>query len=315
MNNNTISDYEALLRRANKIVSEYDRYPLMPEGDLSIEYIKRVFNFNPLFVLDDLKKRLINTLLEVTDYKYSEEELQPIINESYGKQEKRHQERILNMLVKNYKHDVNLIRPQYTYYIDLRPMETKIFYYAFSIFYIGRKLHNDSALLFARTVISAINLLYCEKSSVPAAYGMKHSGMLLSLSDFKEDQAVYYRLVDMIESEIANNSSEDTKQKLTDLKKKEKKNTPTGGCYIATCVYGSYDCPEVWVLRRFRDRILSNSYLGRLFIRIYYALSPTIVAHFGNRSWFVTVCKAPLDKMINKLQTKGFDNTPYTDKS
>lgn len=28
------------------------------------------------------------------------------------------------------------------------------------------------------------------------------------------------------------------------------------GCYIATCVYGSYDCPQVWILRRFRDDIL-----------------------------------------------------------
>ena len=25
------------------------------------------------------------------------------------------------------------------------------------------------------------------------------------------------------------------------------------GDYISTCVYGSYDCPEGWMLRRFRD--------------------------------------------------------------
>ncbi|MFR9028073.1 MAG: DUF2726 domain-containing protein [Clostridium sp.] len=30
------------------------------------------------------------------------------------------------------------------------------------------------------------------------------------------------------------------------------------GCYIATAVYGSYDCPQVWVLRRFRDQILEK---------------------------------------------------------
>jgi hypothetical protein len=315
MNNNTIYDYEALVRRANKIVSEYNRYPLMPEGDLSIEFIKNVFNFNPLFVLDDLKRHLINTLLDVTDYKYSKETLQPIVNESYGKQEKRHQERILDILIKNYKQDVDLIRSQYMYYIDLRPMETKIFYYAYSIFYIGRVLHNDSALMFARTAISAIGLLYCEKSSVPAAYGVQHSGWLLALSDFKEDQKVYSKLVDMIENEIMNTAGEDTKQKLSDFKKREKKNAPTKGCYIATCVYGSYNCPEVWVLRRFRDRILSNSYLGRLFIRIYYALSPKIVAKFGNRSWFVRICKAPLDIIIRKLQAKRFDNTPYVDRA
>ena len=31
------------------------------------------------------------------------------------------------------------------------------------------------------------------------------------------------------------------------------KETSSGGCYVATAVYGSYDCPEVWVLRRYRD--------------------------------------------------------------
>ncbi|MDR0918559.1 MAG: hypothetical protein LBM93_04840 [Oscillospiraceae bacterium] len=35
-------------------------------------------------------------------------------------------------------------------------------------------------------------------------------------------------------------------------------NSPNSGrCYIATAVYGSYDCPEVWTLRRFRDYILA----------------------------------------------------------
>ena len=40
------------------------------------------------------------------------------------------------------------------------------------------------------------------------------------------------------------------------------------GCYIATCVYKSYDCAEVWTLRRFRDNTLSQIWYGRLFIRI-----------------------------------------------
>ena len=35
------------------------------------------------------------------------------------------------------------------------------------------------------------------------------------------------------------------------------------GCYIATCVYGAYDCPEVRTLRRFRDRYLRRAAPGR----------------------------------------------------
>ena len=38
-----------------------------------------------------------------------------------------------------------------------------------------------------------------------------------------------------------------------------------GGCYVATCVYGSYDCPQVWTLRRFRDDTLGSTWYGRAF--------------------------------------------------
>ena len=45
-----------------------------------------------------------------------------------------------------------------------------------------------------------------------------------------------------------------------------RKRRKKSGCYVATCVYGSYDCPEVWVLRRYRDYVLEESILGRAFI-------------------------------------------------
>ena len=52
--------------------------------------------------------------------------------------------------------------------------------------------------------------------------------------------------------------------------------TSTGnGCYIATAVYGSYDCPEVWTLRRYRDNELAKTWYGRAFIHSCYAISPT----------------------------------------
>ena len=90
-------------------------------------------------------------------------------------------------------------------------------------------------------------------------------------------------------------------------------NHNSGGCYVATCVYGSYDCPEVWTLRRFRDNTLAKSVLGRSFIRTYYAVSPTIVKLFGNTKWFKAMWKKPLDKFVADLQAKGFLNTKYDD--
>ena len=89
--------------------------------------------------------------------------------------------------------------------------------------------------------------------------------------------------------------------------------TSSGGCYIATCVYGSYNCPEVWTLRRYRDYTLSNSWYGRLFINIYYKTSPTLVKIFGNKNWFKKMWKSKLDKMVKNLNEKGLENTPYED--
>lgn len=86
-----------------------------------------------------------------------------------------------------------------------------------------------------------------------------------------------------------------------------------GGCYIATCVYGSYDCPQVWTLRRYRDKKLANTWYGRIFIKIYYAISPTLVKLFGNTNWFKCYWKNKLDKIVLKLQSDGFDNTFYED--
>ncbi len=90
-------------------------------------------------------------------------------------------------------------------------------------------------------------------------------------------------------------------------------NKNTQGCYIATAVYGSYDCPEVWTLRRFRDFSLATNWTGRAFIRIYYAVSPFFVKLFGETRWFKSLWKPMLDKLIIKLNDQGVANTPYHD--
>lgn len=90
--------------------------------------------------------------------------------------------------------------------------------------------------------------------------------------------------------------------------------TNSSGCYVATCVYGSYDCPEVWTLRRYRDYKLDTTWYGRIFIKTYYAISPTIVKWFGNTNWFKKLWKSKLDRMVSKLQDQGYENTRYNDK-
>ncbi|MBQ3004360.1 MAG: hypothetical protein IJD88_00360 [Clostridia bacterium] len=91
--------------------------------------------------------------------------------------------------------------------------------------------------------------------------------------------------------------------------------TESGGCYVATAVYGSYNCPQVWTLRRYRDEILAQTTLGRLFIKTYYAISPTLVKWFGHTEWFKKIFKNKLDRMVNQLNTEGVEDTPYEDKN
>ena len=88
----------------------------------------------------------------------------------------------------------------------------------------------------------------------------------------------------------------------------------TSGCYVATAVYGSYDCPQVWTLRRYRDYTLAESWYGRAFIKTYYAISPTLVKWFGETRWFKKMWQGKLDRMVAKLQAKGVESTPYEDR-
>lgn len=87
----------------------------------------------------------------------------------------------------------------------------------------------------------------------------------------------------------------------------------SGGCYIATTIYGSYDCPEVWTLRRFRDLKLAESVFGRAFIKLYYSTSPTLVKLFGKTLFFKKTFKPILDKLVYVLQHEGVESTPYKD--
>ena len=86
------------------------------------------------------------------------------------------------------------------------------------------------------------------------------------------------------------------------------------GCYVATAIYGSYDCPPVWTLRRYRDNILAKSWYGRMFIHLYYFCSPTFVRCFGNSKLFHNFLKPKLDNIVEKLNQIGIKSTPYLDR-
>ena len=76
------------------------------------------------------------------------------------------------------------------------------------------------------------------------------------------------------------------------------------GCYIATMAYGSYDAPEVLVLRRFRDEILKKTFLGRVFIANYYAFSPWLVKFVKKTGIAEMFIRRRLDRLVHRLKAK-----------
>ena len=85
------------------------------------------------------------------------------------------------------------------------------------------------------------------------------------------------------------------------------------GCYVATSIYESYDCPPVWVLRRFRDESLAHTVLGRTFISTYYLISPKLVELLGNTRVFKSAVKPLLDTFVRGLTRLGYSDSPYLD--
>ena len=74
------------------------------------------------------------------------------------------------------------------------------------------------------------------------------------------------------------------------------------GCYIATVVYGSYDAPEVMVLRQYRDEVLSKSYIGQLFINAYYVLSPPLAERVKDLPGVYRLARFMLDSIVKRIE-------------
>lgn len=76
------------------------------------------------------------------------------------------------------------------------------------------------------------------------------------------------------------------------------------GCYIATMAYGSYAHPQVMVLRWYRDNVLQNSILGRMFVRVYYLCSPRLVALLKGHEGVNRVVRKVLDRLVRRIEKR-----------
>ena len=93
--------------------------------------------------------------------------------------------------------------------------------------------------------------------------------------------------------------------KLAPVTVRETDRKGSGGCYIATAVYGSYDAPPVITLRRFRDEYLAGSALGRAFIWLYYWASPSVAVRLSGAPVVSAAVRRVLDAVVTILNTRA----------
>jgi len=82
------------------------------------------------------------------------------------------------------------------------------------------------------------------------------------------------------------------------------KESGQAGCFIATAVYGSYDAPNVRILRKYRDAVLQKTVLGRSFIHFYYRAGPTLAKHLNGHKRISLLMRRILDCFVVSLKRK-----------
>jgi hypothetical protein len=89
---------------------------------------------------------------------------------------------------------------------------------------------------------------------------------------------------------------------INNLIKNMNRSRNSDGCYIATVAYGSYEHPQVMVLRQFRDNILDKYILGKWFIKIYYRYSPELAKKLKDKKAANNIIRRILNVFIKIIK-------------
>jgi len=169
---------------------------------------------------------------------------------------------------------------------------------------------------FVDNAFAARNIMFNLGDMILSIFGDEKYGNLIA-NCWKDGIKIYSLIINYLQDKQAN--VEELNRVVENVKKYDPAYTPpkietSGGCYVATSVYGSYDCPEVWTLRRYRDFTLAETLYGRAFVKIYYVISPTLVKWLGEKTWFKKMWRERLNRFVIKLNSIGVKNTPYQDR-
>lgn len=136
-------------------------------------------------------------------------------------------------------------------------------------------------------------------------YCIKHR---MTIEPFEHICDDYYDLMETPEGKKAAaiwNQMAANSEKTESRDSNEMPKTQNEGCYIATAVYGGYDQPEVMVLRRYRDEVLKKSVFGQIFIKVYYALSPSMAEKLKYSSKINDKVRKMLDIIVKRISNKN----------
>ena len=74
-----------------------------------------------------------------------------------------------------------------------------------------------------------------------------------------------------------------------------------GTCFIATAAYGTPFATEIDILRNWRDEYLEQSYFGRVFVKVYYSLSPPVANNISNSEVKKRIVRTTLNPIVKVL--------------
>lgn len=92
-------------------------------------------------------------------------------------------------------------------------------------------------------------------------------------------------------------------QRMENQRSENKQSSTDKRCFIASSIYG-IDSFEAVTLRRWRDNVLLQSKMGRMFVYCYYRLSPYMVSVITHRVWLTSLVRIVLCWMVAVLNRK-----------
>lgn len=173
--------------------------------------------------------------------------------------------------------------------------------------YIRSKMgsHDETYLEFSEGIAmtaSAVLKIPIVSASMMTMASDFHSDKSL-VAKTKSDLAEGTRLMGIISNlEMSSQARQMINQTINMINVAEKRANARSGCYIATCVYGSYNAKEVMTLRSYRDNVIAKYILGKVFIAFYYSVSPKLVKAIGDNLIFTKLSKNILDKIISSIK-------------